>query len=76
MNKKRTLYIFIVSLIAFLLWVIGEAIIIYFDLTVTIERIWIIAIFGAACAWNAIHFHRTEKKQKEDEENENYKGVY
>ena len=76
--KKQILYIFVVCLIAFVIWVIGELILMlkYPESTLTTARIWAIAVFGSACIWNIVHFRRKEKKQREDEENDNYKGVY
>ena len=77
--KKRILYIFVVSLIAFLLWVGGVLIMMFrFPDTVTwtMVRVWALIVFIAASVWNCMHFYRKEKKRREDEENENYKGVY
>ncbi|MBE6846758.1 MAG: hypothetical protein IJC75_02085 [Oscillospiraceae bacterium] len=78
MNKKRLLYIFVVSLIAFVIWIIGEFIIARFipDATMAISRGWVVIVFSAACAWSLIRFHREDKKAKEEEENENYKSIY
>jgi membrane protein implicated in regulation of membrane protease activity len=76
MNKKRLLYIFFVSLAAFVVWLIGEAIIIANGLSMTAARVWVVVIFSAACVWSIVHFYRADKKEKEDEENDKYKGVY
>ncbi|MDD5946353.1 MAG: hypothetical protein PUC41_00950 [Oscillospiraceae bacterium] len=78
MNKKRLLYIFVVSLIAFVVWIIGEFIIARWipDATMAISRAWVIIVFTAACAWSLIRFYREDKKAKEEEENENYKSLY
>jgi len=46
------------------------------DSTMTAARIWVIAVFSAACAWSIAHFIREDKKREEEEENDNYKGVY
>ena len=76
--KKRILYIFIVSLAAFLLWLAGELILTFDfpDSSLTASRVWVITVLAAACIWNLVHFRRVDKKKREDEENENYKGVY
>lgn len=74
--KSQTLYIVIVSLIAFFVWIAGEAVIILSDLSMSIARIWVIAVFSLACIWSIIHFYRKDQKAKEDEANDNYKGVY
>lgn len=78
MNKKRLLYIFVVSLIAFVIWIIGEFAIAKFipDATMAISRGWVIIVFSAACVWSLIRFYREDKKAKEEEENENYKSLY
>ena len=78
MNGKKILYIFTVTLIAFLVWIAGEAMLIFVfpESDMTAARIWAVAVVVLACIWNCVHFYRAEKKQKEDEENENYKGVY
>ena len=76
--KKRILYIFVVSLIAFVIWLAGQ-LILTFDFpesSLTASRVWVITVLAAASVWNLVHFHRAEKKKREDEENENYKGVY
>ncbi len=76
--KKRILYMFVVSMIAFVIFILGIAVILFrFDNpSWTVIRVWAIMVFVAACAWNCIHFYRKEKKKREDEENDNYKGVY
>ncbi len=76
--KKRVLYIFVVTLIAFVIWLVGQ-LILTFDFpesSLTASRVWVITVVAAACIWNLVHFRRIEKKKREDEENENYKGVY
>lgn len=76
--KKQILYIFVVTAIAFVIWLGGELILMFKfpESTLTTARIWIIAVFASACIWNIVHFRRAEKKRREDEENDNYKGVY
>ena len=76
MSKKRLIYIFFVSLVAFVVWIFGEAIIVFNGLSMTLARIWIGLVFSAAWAWSVRHFYREDKKAKEDEDNDNYKGVY
>ena len=78
MSIKKILYIFLVTLIAFVIWAAGEAILMFVfpESGLTAARVWVISVVVLACIWNCIHFYRAEKKQKEDEENENYKGVY
>lgn len=78
MNRKSVKYIFLVCLIAFLIWVAGELVLMFVfpDSSLTAARVWVIAVVGSTCVWNVAHFLRAEKKKKEDEENENYKGVY
>ncbi len=78
MNKKRFIYIFVVSLIAFVVWLVGEFIIAKCipDATMAISRAWVVIVFSAACAWSLVRFYREDKKAKEDEDNENYKGIY
>ena len=76
--KKRILYIFVVTLIAFVIWLVGQLILMidFPDSSLTTARVWVITVVAAACIWNLVHFRRLEKKKREDEENENYKGVY
>lgn len=78
MSIKKILYIFLVTLIAFVIWAAGEAMLMFVfpESGLTAARVWVISVVVLACIWNCIHFYRAEKKQKEDEENENYKGVY
>ena len=78
MSGKRIRYLMIVSLISFLLWFLGEMCLMIFfpESSMTVARVWVVLVFSAACAWSLFHFHREEKRQKEDEENDNYKGVY
>ena len=76
--KKRIVYIFIVTLIAFVIWLIGEVILMLElpDSGLTAARIWAIAVFSLTCVWNLMHFYRAEKKKREEKENEEYKSVY
>ena len=76
--KARIRYIFIVTAIAFVIWLIGELILMFKfpDSGLLAARIWVITVLVSACIWNLVHFRRIEKKKREDEENENYKGVY
>lgn len=78
MSIKKILYIFLVTLIAFVIWAAGEVMLMFVfpESGLTAARVWVISVVVLACIWNCIHFYRAEKKQKEDEENENYKGVY
>ena len=78
MSIKKILYIFLVTLIAFVIWAAGEAMLMFVfpESGLTAARVWVISVVVLACIWNCVHFYRAEKKQKEDEENENYKGVY
>ena len=78
MNWKRIRYIFLVTLIAFVIWAAGEAMLMFVfpESGLTAARVWVISVIVLACIWNCVHFYRAEKRQKEDEENENYKGVY
>ena len=76
--KKRILYIFVVTLIAFIIWLIGELILMleFPASSLTVARIWAIVVFTATCIWNLMHFYRVEKKKREDKANEEYKGIY
>ena len=78
MNWKKIKYIFVVCLIAFAIWLAGEAVLMFVfpESTLTAARVWVIAVFSAACIWSIVHFFREDKKKKEDQENENYKSVY
>lgn len=78
MNWKRIKYIFLSCVVGFVIWVIGELILMFKfpESTLLAARIWAIAVFVGTCIWSIVHFHRAEKKKREDEENENYKGVY
>ena len=76
--KQRIRYIFIVTLIAFVIWVIGELILMlkFPSSSLLAARIWAIAVIVVTCIWNLVHFYRAEKKKREEKENEEYKGVY
>ena len=76
--KQRIRYIFVVTLIAFIIWLAGQLILMFVfpSSTLLMARIWVIAVISAACIWNLMHFYGKAKKKREDEENENYKGVY
>jgi lysylphosphatidylglycerol synthetase-like protein (DUF2156 family) len=76
--KKRIIYCFVSTLIAFIVWLAGELILMFVfpESTFLAARVWVIAVLLTACIWNLMHFRRAEKKKREDEENENYKGVY
>ena len=78
MDWKAIKYIFLVCLAAFVIWVIGELMLMFVfpESSLTAARVWVIVVFVSACIWNIRHFYKAEKKKKEDEENENYKGVY
>ena len=76
--KKRILYCMVVTLIAFAVWLAGQLILMldFPDSSLAVSRGWAVTVLVAACIWNLAHFRRLEKKKREDEENENYKGVY
>ncbi|MBQ6039980.1 MAG: hypothetical protein K5705_16615 [Oscillospiraceae bacterium] len=76
--KKRILHAFLISLVVFIVWLVGQIILMHDfpESTLRTSRIWAIMMAAAACIWNLLHYRRTEKKKREDEENENYKGVY
>lgn len=76
--KQRIRYIFVVTLIAFIIWIAGELILMMKFPTsgLTVARIWAIVVFVATCIWNILHFYRAEKKKREDKANEEYKSVY
>lgn len=76
--KRKILYMFVVSLIGFMIFVLGLVVILFKfdDPSWTTIRIWALMVFIAACIWNGMHFYRKDKKKREDEENDNYKGVY
>ncbi|MBR4199719.1 MAG: hypothetical protein IKQ91_00385 [Oscillospiraceae bacterium] len=76
--KQRIRYIFIVTLIAFVIWFVGEIIIMvqFPESSLTVARIWAIAVFLLTCIWNLAHFYRVEKKKREEKANEEYKSVY
>ncbi|MCQ2416239.1 MAG: hypothetical protein MJ071_00300 [Oscillospiraceae bacterium] len=76
--KGRLRYIFLSTLVAFVIWLAGQLILIlkFPDSSLLVSQIWVIAVLAAAGAWNLRHFYRAAKKKREDEENENYKGVY
>ena len=76
--KKRLLSIFLSTLAAFLIWLAGQVILMvkFPESSMLVSRIWVIAVVVLACVWNVVRHFRNEKKRREDEENENYKGVY
>ena len=76
--KARIRYILIVTVIAFVIWLIGELILMlkYPDSGLLAARIWIIVVLVSACVWDLVHFYRSAKKEREDKENEEYKGIY
>jgi type VI protein secretion system component VasK len=76
--KKRIRYIFVATLIAFLIWLAGELILMFRfpDSGLTAARIWAIAVVVFTCIWNLLHFYRAAKKQREEKKNEEYKSVY
>ena len=76
--KQRIRYIFIVTLIAFIIWLIGELILMFrFPSSgLLAARIWVIVVLASACIWNLLHFYRAAKKKREDKEKEEYKGIY
>ncbi|HAM68929.1 MAG TPA: hypothetical protein DCP68_04880 [Ruminococcus sp.] len=76
--KQRIRYIFVVTLIAFIIWLAGQLILMFVfpSSTLLMARIWVIAVITAACIWNLMHFYRAEKKKREDKANEDYKSLY
>ena len=76
--KHRIIYTVLASVVGFFIWLIGELLLMFkfTDSDLWIHRLWAIAIFVGTCTWSVVHFYRSEKKKREDEENENYKGVY
>ena len=78
MDFKQIKYIFLTCLLAFVIWIAGEAVLMFGfpDSSLTAARVWAAAVVAGACIWNIRHYFRAERKKKEDEENENYKGVY
>lgn len=76
--KARICYIFIVTAIAFVIWLIGELILMFKfpDSGLLAARIWVITVLVSACIWNLMHFYRAAKKEREEKENEEYKGIY
>lgn len=76
--KQRFRYIFAVTLIAFIIWIIGQLILMFVfpSSGLTAARIWVIAVVTCACIWNLMHFYRAEKKKREDKANEDYESLY
>ena len=76
--KQRTKYIIFASVVGFLVWLVGELLLMFkfTESDLWMHRLWVIAVFTGTCIWSIMHFHHAEKKKREDEENENYKGVY
>ena len=76
--KARIRYIFLATLAAFAIWFAGQLILMlgFPDSSLLASRIWAIAVVVLTCIWNLMHFYRKAKKKREDEDNENYKGVY
>ena len=76
--KQRIRYIFIVTLIAFIIWFIGQLILMFKfpDSGLLASRIWVIIVLATACIWNLMHFYRAAKKKREEKDNEEYKGIY
>lgn len=76
--KARIRYMFIVTLVAFVIWVIGELILMlkFPSSGLLAARIWVIVVLASACIWNVMHFYRAEKKKREDKKNEEYKSIY
>ena len=76
--KARIRYIFLATLAAFVIWVAGQLILMlgFPESSLWTSRIWAIVVVVSTCIWNLMHFYRKAKKKREDEENENYKGVY
>lgn len=76
--KKRIRYIFVATLIAFLIWLTGELILMFkfSESGLAAARIWAIAVVILTCLWNLLHFYRAAKKEREEKKNEEYKSVY
>ena len=78
MEWKKIKYMFFVCVIAFAVWIAGELLLMFVfpNSSLTAARVWVILVFSSACAWCIRHFYVEDKRKKEDEENDNYKGVY
>ena len=78
MSMERIKYIAIVCLIAFVIWLIGQAILVFCfpNASMTVARLWVVLVFGVACGWSMAHFIREDNRKQEEEDNDNYKGVY
>lgn len=78
MTKDHIKYVVFVCVVAFAIWLVGQIILMvaFPESSLTAARVWVIFVFGAACVWSIVHMIREDKKQQEDEENDNYKGVY
>ena len=78
MTKEHIKYVVFVCVIAFAVWLVGEIILIFAfpESSMAVARGWVIAVFSTACVWSIVHMVREDKKQQEDEDNDNYKGVY
>lgn len=76
--KQRIRYIFVVTIIAFVIWLIGELVLMlkFPGSSLLAARIWAILIVLLTCIWNLLHFYRAAKKKREEKENEEYKSVY
>ena len=76
--KQRIRYTFFATLVAFIIWLAGQLLLMlkFPDSSLWASRIWAIAVVVLSCIWNLLHFYRKARKKREDEENENYKGVY
>ena len=76
--KKRIIYTVLASVVGFLIWLVGQLLLMFKfpESSLLTARLWIIFVFTGTCTWTCVHFHRAEKKKREAEENENYKGVY
>ena len=76
--KARIRYVFIVTAIAFVIWLVGELILMlkFPDSGLLAARIWVAAVLVSACGWSLMHFYRAAKKEREDKANEEYKGIY
>lgn len=78
MTGKQIKYIVLTCVIAFVIWLAGQAVLMFGfpESTLTAARVWVIFVVVGTCVWNIRHYFRAERKKKEEEENDNYKGVY
>lgn len=78
MRKKCLVSILIGCAAGFGIWIAGELVLVFGfpESGMTAAKVWAITVFAGTCLWNILRVRHIEKKQREDERNENYKGVY